>query len=289
MIRFVAKHARMLFIGVALLIFVAFSLRSTEPYTSVFETTPARHVPEFVGPVTAEEWGIFDPETGALLRTSTEISTRPIASIAKLFSAAVVIKSAVWDTQVIIEHHDVGALGRAGRLTVGDVTTPYELVFPLILESSNDAAAAIERVLGSALYEDLSVLIADAQLENTVIVDASGLSPGNVSTVRDLALFFSYLKHNAPHVLDISQLYRYLTNTAAYQNNNPARMFEAFRGGKHGYTEEAGHTFLGMLSTAVEGREIGIVILGSSDLEADIASLYRFGTELVGSGILETP
>lgn len=44
-----------------------------------------------------------------------------------------------------------------------------------------------------------------------------------------------------------------------------------------------------MLSTAVEGREIGIVILGSSDLEADIASLYRFGTELVGSGILETP
>lgn len=288
MMRLVAKRARVALIGSALLVFAAFSLHTTDNNRSS-ETTPVRHVPEFVGPVSAAEWGIFDPETGALILTSSEVSLRPIASIVKLFTAAVVMESAVRDTSLTIQVQDVAALGRSGRLMAGDVTTPYELVFPLILESSNDAAAAIERVFGVSFGESISALIADANLEETVIVDASGLSPENVSTVNDLALFFAYLKRTTPHVLDISQLRRYLTDSAAYQNNDPARTFDTFTGGKHGYIEEADHTFLGAFSTDPEGGEVGIVLLGSTDLAADISTLYGFGRELERSGILESP
>ncbi len=287
MMRSVADRVRVALIGLALLVFVAIFILPTDP-TRISERTPVQHVPEFVGSITAEEWGIFNPETGTILLASGEASTRPIASIVKLFTAAAVLKSDARDTPLTIQVQDVAALGRAGRLTAGDVVTPYELVFPLVLESSNDAATAIERVLGTSLYTSISTLLVDARLENTTIVDGSGLSPYNVSTVFDLALFFSYLKHTAPHILDISQLHRYLTDTAAYQNNNPGRTFDTFRGGKHGYTEEAKHTFLGAFSTRTNGGEVGIVLLGSTDLIADIDTLYSFGRELVGSGILET-
>ena len=105
-----------------------------------------------------------------------------------MFTAAAVLKSDARDTPLTIQVQDVAALGRAGRLTAGDVVTPYELVFPLVLESSNDAATAIERVLGTSLYTSISTLLVDARLENTTIVDGSGLSPYNVSTVLHYSL-----------------------------------------------------------------------------------------------------
>ncbi len=249
------------------------------------QQTQVPATPPFTGTLTTDTWGVFDPKTGALVAGENVHAVRPIASVTKLFTAAVVLQSEQRDTAFTILAADLAAEGRAGRLAAGERMTPYHLLFPLILESSNDAAGAIARMLGGDFERLRALAIADARLADTILVDGSGLSEQNVSTVTDLARFFAYLKYTAPHLLDISQLRQYLTETAAYQNNDPARAFAAFTGGKHGFTDASGETFVGSFRTE-EGREVGVVLLGSTDLTADIGTLLPYLDAVSASGIL---
>ncbi len=89
-----------------------------------------------------------------------------------------------------------------------------------------------------------------------------------------------------PHLLDISQLPVFIGKDAAYHNNDPAREFASFRGGKHGYTTEAGRTFVGMFSIPDSSASVGLVILGSSDIRSDISTLFILGEALISSDIL---
>ena len=51
---------------------------------------------------------------------------------------------------------------------------------------------------------------------------------------------------------------------------NPARSFAGFTGGKQGYTPEAGKTFVGSFLPTNGKNEVGIILLGSTDLQTDL-------------------
>lgn len=236
--------------------------------------------------LSTDAWGVFDPETGVLLAGENTAMQLPIASITKLFTAEAVLESARREEKTTIVYADVSAPGRAGKLWYGHNMTPYELLFPLLLESSNDAAEAIRRSLGAeyerAVKESLEPLTA------TRLADASGLSSGNVSTVEDLATFYASLKHRHPHLIDITKLRMYVGEYNGYVNNNPGREFRSFRGGKHGFTDEAGRTFIGTF-VLKDGDELGIVLLGSDDLRKDIGTLLTYGEGLKKSSDIMAP
>lgn len=226
--------------------------------------------------LTTDTWGLFDPETGTLIAGHNTDVVKPIASITKLFTAEAVIKSAKRDTPIMIMAVDVAEEGRAGKLTYGEKTTPYGLLYPLLLESSNDAAHAITRTLGGEYETTVATITHDLALSHTTISDGSGLSPLNVSTVRELAVYYAHLKREEPHLLDITQLPLFIGAHNGYVNNNPAHTLPTFTGGKHGLTDEAGRTFLGSFMNAKGTEEVGIVLLGSSDLNADIQGLLMY-------------
>lgn len=237
--------------------------------------------------LTALSWGIFDPETGKLIASHNADTIHPIASITKLFTAVVVMESDIRDTAFTILPSDVATEGRAGSLQIGDRVTPYSLLFPLLIESSNDAAAAIERMFGTTAYLQSVQSLHDALLlSSTTITEASGLDAENLSTVQDLAILFSYITHAHSHLLDISQLSVFIGDGVEYHNNDPAREFDSFAGGKHGYTPEAGRTFVGMFRLSKSGASVGVVLLGSTDLRSDITGILSVGEALASSGIL---
>ena len=218
-------------------------------------------------------WGIFDIQTGKIIAGNQIDTVKPIASITKLFTATAVLESKKKYVSFTIMPSDVAVEGDAGKLKAGNSVTPYLLLYPLLLESSNDAAEAIRRFLGDTFENTRKKIIDDAVISNTVLVDASGLSSKNVSTVRDLAQFFSYIYVIDPHILDITQLYTYVGSDTGYINNNPGRKFKSFIGGKQGHTDEAQYTFLGGFKSPKTNTEIGIVILGSSNIREDINTL----------------
>lgn len=224
--------------------------------------------------ISARAWGMFSIETGEVLGGSEIDTEYPIASVTKLFTAYAILQSSQRDSVVTITASDVATEGRSGKLIQGDTYSLYELLFPILLESSNDAAVATKRSMGAEYTQILEEIREELKLIHTTLSDSTGLSPRNVSTVHDLARFFSFLKRTEPHLVDITQLDTYVTERTGYINNNPVHQYENYRGGKHGFTDEAQETFVG--SFKLPQGEIGIILLGSTDIAEDIDVLLSY-------------
>jgi len=158
----------------------------------------------------------------------------------------------------------------------GEVTTPAELLFPLLIESSNDAGEAIRRTLGSDFKTGVDAVKEELRLTNTTIIEPTGLRDENVSTVTELARFYAHLKKTYPHIIDITRLNTYLRGDTGLVNNDPARTRTDFSGGKHGYTDTAGRTFVGTFIINESGDEVGVVLLGSKNLLSDINTIVTY-------------
>lgn len=219
--------------------------------------------------MTALSWAIFDPSTGKIFDAKNPDEVRSIASLTKLYTAYAALNSNDIDTELIINWGDIVTEGRSGKLTYGERMSPRELLFPLLIESSNDAGEAIKRGLGDEFFITISLLHSALDLVHTEIVDGSGLSHKNISTAREFAVFYSHIYNMYPHILDITKLPLYVGETTGYVNNNPGRAFEEFSGGKNGYTTEARRTFIGTFEIQ-DGKDIGIVFLGSEDSMRDL-------------------
>ncbi len=225
-------------------------------------------------------WGLFDPQTGAVIVGKNEDIPAPIASITKLFTASLAYSSPHKEIKFSITPKDVSTEGRAGKLVSGVEVSMYTLLFPLLLESSNDAAMAIQRMMERGVYQNtMTELLSRVNLHNTKIQEPSGLDPNNMSTVNDLALFLAYLKKEEPHILDITTVKTYVTDDTEYINTNPGLKHPHFRGGKHGYLPESDTTFVGIYELT-SGKEFGMVILGSTNIEHDIETLISYAQSM---------
>ncbi len=225
--------------------------------------------------LTTTSWVVFDTGTGEVKYGSEIDSKRPIASVTKLFTAYMVMWSETEDKVTTLTESDIATEGEFGKLKSGETLTLASLMFPLLLESSNDAGVAITRTFGPLYPSAVQGALDTLGLTNTRIVDGTGLSPEDVSTPQDLALFFAHLRQTYPRITDITQLRMYITEKRGLINNNPARSFKNFIGGKQGFIPEAGKTFVGAFMMPDGEREVGIVILGSTDLEADISQVLK--------------
>jgi len=223
--------------------------------------------------LTTDTWAVFDTSTGAVLYGNNTEKVRPIASITKLFTAYMVFQMDSIESIATITRDDLNTEGEFGKLKFGETLTFGSLMFPLLIESSNDAGVAITRTFGPLYAEAMVWTLNNLNLNATRIVDGTGLSQDDVSTPQDLARFFSVLKDTYPHITDITQLKMYITDKRGLVNNNPARTFSNFTGGKQGFTPEAGKTFVGSFVLPRSEREVGIVLLGSNDLTGDIKQL----------------
>jgi D-alanyl-D-alanine carboxypeptidase len=211
--------------------------------------------------VTAKAYSIIDIETGKILFAKNDATELPIASVTKLFTAAAVLEQST-DKVVTITAADVATEGRSGKLAVGQRYSTHELLFPLLLESSNDAAVALDRLVGPVRFS------------NDVLADPAGLSSANRATAAELAAEVRQLYLTEPHLFDITRLSQYIGTETGWINNSPVRQLTGYRGGKHGYTEAAGKTLAAVFSESIVGeREFGYILLGSKDLLADVTTL----------------
>ena len=219
---------------------------------------------------------VFDVESGEVLLENKSDTVLPIASVTKLFTAAALIDNDL-NASTTISYQDTWAEEDFGKLHPGEEYVLRELLFPLLLESSNDAAAHFERVTEGEVIKEMNALAESVGLSGTSLVDASGLSAKNVSTASDLARFLSYLHQNQSHVLDITTLRQYVGPYTGWVNNSPV-IGKDYAGGKHGYTEAALRTGAVLFKEELSdtSRTIGYVVLGSQNLATDIELLRDF-------------
>ena len=230
--------------------------------------------------VGAAAWGIYDARTGERLRVKNEHIPLPIASLTKLMTAYVVMETLDLSTSTLISRYAVETEGRAGKLEAGERLRVRELLFPLLLESSNDAAVVLAEHAGETPFLDAMHMQSRVlELYDTEFVDPSGLGEGNQSTIRDIAQFLVHLMAHNRHILDMTRLPQYVGENNTWYNNSPVVSTTGYLGGKHGFTDEAGRTLAAVFEEALEGgveKEIIFIVFDSADVLSDIESLRNY-------------
>jgi D-alanyl-D-alanine carboxypeptidase len=275
--RFTLHTYQIFVVAGVLLVMVASSVGAADTPVVVTYTPETLVVHDTAPAVTATAFAIFDATTGRLLATQNKDLVLPIASVTKLLTAATVLRTVDHTDTYTITEADTAAHGRAGRLEVGEVYTAHELLFPLLLESSNDAAALFERVTEGDIIRRMNGYAKELGASTLAVADASGLSDRNVASVNDLAKLTAALYDTEPRVFDMTKLSKRTGPYTGWTNNSPVRN-KQYVGGKHGFTEAAGRTVTAVYTETFSAGEwpIGYVLLGSTDLVADLETLRDF-------------
>jgi D-alanyl-D-alanine endopeptidase (penicillin-binding protein 7) len=223
-------------------------------------------IPALAG-ITAKSYIVTDQDGKVLLEKNPD-KVMPIASISKLFT---VYSSLYFDMneKILILPQDLKAgRMRSSPLRVGSSYTRQELIDLALISSDNIAAIALGR---SALTEDFRFS------KFTVIKEASGLNPLNVSTARELAIFAQYMMNS-----DIGSISsRHHTELGARKSTN--RFIQnsnwAFHLSKTGYTNPAGGCLVVIFEAG--GRLLTVVILGARDVPSRWSDLVQIRNLLV--------
>lgn len=206
----------------------------------------------------------LDDETETALFEKNPEEKMAIASLTKLMTAKVVLDYYDLDKEIIVSKEAVDQEEELGRLAVGQKLRTKALLYPLLMESSNDAAFALANDysgLNSQNFLELMNLEAESLgLKDTFFYTVHGLDPDdesspeiNYSTANDLvelvkSLLPDYLIWNILATPEISVYGQELINT-----NKLLGEYNNIVGGKTGYTEKAGECFILVLE-APKGR-----------------------------------
>lgn len=91
------------------------------------------------------------------------------------------------------------------RLTAGMKTEIYQLLFPLLRESSNEAGEAIALSYGRGLFiQHMNEKAKAIGMTHTKFVDPTGVSENNVSTGEDMFMLAKYIYNNRSFIFNIT-------------------------------------------------------------------------------------
>lgn len=202
-----------------------------------------------------------------------ETKILPIASLSKLMTALVVLENYNLSRPAVISEVAVSQEGEQGNLKIGQSLSIKNLLYIMLIESSNDAAYSLSGIMGQEKFIALMNVKAKALgLLNTYFTDSSGLGSGSYSTAKDLVVLTEYLLNKYPLVLEIIGLKEYdlyLDNNEFHHKlintNKLLGEIPEVIGGKTGFTKAAKGTFLVVEESPQKGNYLINVVLGSVD------------------------
>ncbi len=213
---------------------------------------------------------LVDLESGIILTGKDEDNIRPIASLTKIVTAMVFLKTSpdLLDIATIAPEDRQNA-GRT-RLYSGQKLTLFDLFHLMLISSDNVAARVIARSTGFSDDEfvaKMNELVTEMNLKKTRFTEPSGLDRGNVSSASEFAAIFREgLKNDLISEVISKRFHTYkaLNNDKQYVAYNTNRFLygrEDVFGGKTGYIKDSGYCLA--LGVESEGRRLAAVILGA--------------------------
>jgi hypothetical protein len=207
----------------------------------------------------------------------------PVASITKLMTALVATEYINLDNEATVPKEAIVFTSKP-RLVEGEKVSIYQLLFPLLLESSNEAAETIARFYGrSNFIEKMNEKAISIGMTSTKFEDASGALSGNVSTVDDLFMLAKYIYNNRSFIFNLSsgKLKVSAYGESYFKNLSNLNDFSEdknFFGGKVGKTTVAMETGLFVFKLNIKGEErpIVVIVLGSENRKLDTENILNY-------------
>lgn len=235
---------------------------------------------EKLGNIKARSFLVGDLDTGEIIFERKPHTQYPIASITKYFTAYTAAKILEPNETSTITKESLKTSGNRGKFKIGDTFTIRDLLYPLLLVSSNDAGEIIAQQRDYDVFMNTMNIHARVNgLYNTSFADPTGLSKLNISTARDLFKMMQTTRSEYPEIVQISKLDSKSTDDYTWRNINKAARFEEFQGGKTGYTNAARQTSIGYYQIQLannQTKNIGIVILQSNTRQQDTRNVLDY-------------
>ncbi|TSC77684.1 MAG: poly-gamma-glutamate synthesis protein (capsule biosynthesis protein) [Parcubacteria group bacterium Gr01-1014_24] len=230
--------------------------------------------------VSAQAYLVGDLNTGEIILSKNQDQKFPIASISKLMTALVASEITKSDDLAKISKKAINTPGKNGNLTIGGKIKIMDLVYSLLLESSNDAAEVIAEHFGRDIFiKKMNQEAFILKMSSTSYEDPSGLSPKNQSTVSDIFKLVGYLNQQKQDLLQITIKRSFSNKKQTWSNISKFLHQDGYLGGKSGYTDEAKQTVVSLFSLPLGksgSRPIAIVLLSSQDRYKDVGNILKY-------------
>lgn len=232
--------------------------------------------------VTAESYLVADLDNGAVIVKKNSKKLYSIASLTKLMTALVFLDQVNPINQIVIgEDHQIIPYREVGKLETGEVFVAKDLLWPLLLESSNKAAEVLASRLGEKRFvTEMNNRAKTIGLINSVFADPAGIDALNISSAEDLFRLARHIFFEKNYIFSVSRQNKIAVASHTWQSSNPFVSRPDFLGGKNGQTEAAKQTSLNLfeLNFGNEKRRIAIIVLKSNDRDGDTQRLLDYLT-----------
>ncbi|MGE4214936.1 MAG: D-alanyl-D-alanine carboxypeptidase family protein [Anaerotignaceae bacterium] len=214
---------------------------------------------------------LIDADTKRVLWERKSDVPMAVASTTKIMTAILAIESQRLDETAVVTSKAASSPEVKLGLRSGEEYKLGDLLYPLMLQSSNDAAIVIAEHLGGSVDGFAQMMNDKAEelgAKNTKFVTPNGLDEDdNHSTAYDMALITAYALNNENFVKLINtKEYSFncvnkSRNFTAYNKNRLLNEYDGAIGVKTGFTGKAGQCFVGAAER--DGVRLISVVLGS--------------------------
>ena len=218
--------------------------------------------------VSAYAYLVGNINTGQVVLSSRPNIALPVASMSKLVTSVAALYSLSSTSTIEITKAEAALPPDGSNLTAGEKFLPGELLYPMLVASSNVAAEALASAMNRQKFLELMSGYAwEIGMPQTYFADASGIDPHDVASAFNVFALARYLYNYHPDILAIT---RNPIMEIASTSEHAAHTFESthpfvndprFIGGKTGRTPQAGETMLTILK--IDNQPIAFIVLGS--------------------------
>jgi len=223
--------------------------------------------PPLPNDVSAEAWLVADLDSGDVIAAKDPHGRHRPASIIKVLVAMAALRDLPIHKVVAGTADDAAAEGTKVGIGEGGHYSIRDILHGLLMHSGNDAAHALAMQMGGmdATLAKLNDLAGKLGGRDTRVATPSGLDgPGMSTSAYDIGLFYRYAWQN-PTFAEIVSTRSFDfpgRGDAGYPVENDNKLLENYpgaMGGKTGYTDDAGQTFVGAANR--DGRRLVAVLL----------------------------
>ena len=158
-----------------------------------------------ISSIGAKAYAVMDTSDSSLVLSNNSDILLPVASLTKLVTAVIAYKVFSSDAEMTITKKVLATYGNTADFQEGETFTVHDLLYPLLLVSSNDAAEALAQTYGrQAFIKTMNDFTQSIGAYRTYFADPAGLSPQSVSTAHDVAIILDWIYKNQPGLLDIT-------------------------------------------------------------------------------------
>ena len=245
--------------------------------------------------LSAKSAALYEPETKSFIYTKNSNSRLGMASTTKIMTALLALERLDPDENIEVDARAIGIEGSSIYLEQGEIMTAIDLIYSVILQSANDAAAALAyRIAGSieAFAALMNEKAASLNLRNTNFTNPHGLDDkDHYTTAADLSVIAAEALSNESFK-EISSTYKKtvesnLKKRTLVNHNKMLKSYDGAIGVKTGFTKKSGRCLVSAAER--DGLTLISVTINAPDDWRDHTKMLDYGYSLLEARYLAKP